>query len=157
MSDFQYTPLMPGEEIVFGVSTSTSSSSSQTIVNGVVAASNNEQTERRAGITNKRVIVEHANAPERTVVVSNAEVRRIKLKRVDFMGEQTLTLEAIEFATGEAIDLDITFIDAQDEPRLRELFSGAAIVYETPTVDASTSQANLPTGKRKGLLGFLGF
>ncbi len=102
MSDFYYTNLDDGEQMVFGVLTQSSSSSNTTNVMGEVTSSH-ESRERKIGITDRRVIVETANAPDATRSILNTDVRQVFVKRGEFMGRPNNMLVRIETTNGETI------------------------------------------------------
>jgi len=134
MSDFHFTQLEEGEKMVFGVVTSVSTTS---ISIGDTRVSN-RTSERRVGVTNRRVIIEFDDAPEETLIIPNSEVRRVFIKRKKFMGQPRITITKLETATGRTVKLDLSGLRPQDEPLIQQVFPNAEVK------------------EKKGLLGFLG-
>lgn len=146
MSDFYYTELDDNEQVVFGVLTSSSSTSSSTTVMGDQVSSNRESRERKIGVTNQRVIIETANAPEATQTIPNSDVRQVFIKRGEFVGRPSQTLVRLETAQGQSIELGIQLFNADAEANIQPTFPNATVTY-----------LEEEKKKRKGLLGFLGF
>lgn len=134
MSDF-FAQLEDGEEMVFGVVTSTHTTSVS--VGGAQVSS--RASERRLGITNRRVIIESGDDPAATHIIPNADVRRVFIQREKFMGELSITITELETASGQTIQLDMGGLEPQEKPLIQQTFPNAEIKE-----------------KRKGLLGFLG-
>lgn len=148
MSGFEFTELEEGEEVLFGISKSSSSSSSSISVGGEQISGSSDSQARTVGITNRRVIVESLSAPVPLQSIPNEEVRKLTVKRDTFMGKPQLNLARVETTGGETVDLDLRVGDAEGEARLREVFPNAEIAEEA---------AEEPPKKKGGLLGWLGF
>ena len=150
MSDFYYTQLEDGEEVVFGVLTSqssTSSSSSVSVMGETVhSATGGSSQETKYGVTDRRVIVEAAGQPDATKTVPNTEIRRVYLKRDTFAGQDRLVIDELETASGERLEQDLGLFPDQDEALIRRTFPQAEIVER--------QEAEAPP-KKKGLLAFL--
>lgn len=150
MSDFYFTQMEDGEEVVFGVLTSTSSSSSSSSVSvmgeTVHSAGSGSSQETKYGVTNRRVIVEASGQPGATKTVPNADVRRVYLKREGFAGQDRLVIDELETASGERLEQDLGLFPGQDEALIRETFPAAEVVER--------QEAEAPK-KKKGLLSFL--
>ena len=130
MSTFSFTSLQADETILFGITTTTCSRSSDVSVNGTSLAGSSEKSERRLGITNHRVIVEQADAPEATLIVPNADVRKVTVKHEVFVGHPRLRITEIESASAGTTTLDMLLGDADDEARIKQAFPAAEIVTE---------------------------
>lgn len=154
MSDFYFSELEDGEEIVFGVVTSSRHSSQSVVENGRQIVASLQSSERKLGVTNQRVIVESAGQPEATIVIPNEQVRRVFLDRDIFMGQPRLTLSAVESVYNQHVELDIDSLSAEDEVAIRTLFPTAEIITEGDNRTNGESEAG---EKKKGLFGFLGF
>ena len=129
MAAFVHTKLEKGEEVVIGPVRFTSSGSFSFSANGVGGAQVQQRSERRIGITDRRVIIEHSGHPERTRIILNEDVRRVYVRREKF----GLKIEKIKTRSGETIKLNIAGI--MDESRVFQVFPQAEI------------------GMRKGLFG----
>ncbi len=149
MSDFYFTELEQGEELPFGVSASSNSSSSGSWINDKQVSGSSTSTERKVGITTRRVIVEEKDSPTSTRVIPNADVRTVFIKREKFMGDSVPTVVKLETTTGESVELGMRLFEAADETRLRELFPQA-----TFTEAAEVKKLEEPPKKKKGLFGF---
>ncbi len=145
MGDFYYTELDDNEQIVFAVLTASSSSSNSTSVMGNEVSSSHESRERKIGVTNQRIIIETANAPEATQSIPNSDVRQVFVKRGEFMGRPSRTLARLETAQGQSIELGMQLFNAEDEAQIQPTFPNATISY-----------LEEEKKKSKGLLGFLG-
>lgn len=151
MSDFYFTQLEGGEEVVFGVLTSSSRSSSSSSVSvmgeTVHRGGTSESRETKYGVTNRRVVVEAAGQPEATKTIPNGDIRRVYLKREQFVGQERLVIDALETASGERLEQDLALFPEQDEALIRQTFPQAEVVEAPP-------EAEQPR-KKKGLLSFL--
>ncbi|HEX8681602.1 MAG TPA: hypothetical protein VF707_04760 [Ardenticatenaceae bacterium] len=146
MSGFEFTELEEGEELLFGISKSSSSSSSSLTIGNKQISGSSDSSERTVGVTNRRIIVESLSAPVPVQSIPNDEVRKVYLKREDFMGQPRLTISRVETTGGDTADLGLRVLEAEGEARLHEVFPYAELVEE----------AEPPQKKKRGLLGFLG-
>ena len=153
MNPFDSISLQDGEELVFGVATSTSSTSSTSTVNGVFVENTGSSSQRKSGVTNHRVIVESGDG---ATTITNSQVRRVWIKRDNFMGKPQLALEAVESVSGQKVELGIGFLEAGDEALIRSMFSGATI-EGAPASTAPQISAPISRPKKKGIFAFLGF
>ncbi|MBN2393156.1 MAG: hypothetical protein JXR84_20670 [Anaerolineae bacterium] len=131
MAEFTYTPLEEGEVVVIGPVTFSSSSSLSFNAGGTQSAQVSQTNRRKVGITNRRVIIERGGQPQGTQIISNADIKRVYVRREKFGTK----IEQIETTGGQKVKLDIAGLSARDEARLFKLFPNAEI------------------GQRKGLFG----
>ena len=151
MSDFDFTTLEDGEEIVFGVTTASSSSAHRHVENGVVTENSSVSSERKIGVTNRRAIVETVGDSTATRIVPNDQVSRVQLQRSDFMGKPRFNLAAVETATGESLALGIGFLEAKDKARLCATFPHAEIVESGDAPEEAQADSDAP--RKKGIFG----
>ena len=116
---------------MIGPVTFSSSSSLSFNAGGTQSAQVSQTNRRKVGITNRRVIIEQGGQPHGTQIISNADVKRVYVRREKF----GIKVERIETNSGEKVKLDIAGLNARDEVRLFKLFPNAEI------------------GQRKGLFG----
>ncbi|BCM93144.1 hypothetical protein IAD21_05032 [Abditibacteriota bacterium] len=154
MNPFDSVPLQDGEEVVFGIATSTSSSLSTSTVNGVTVENTGSSSQRKSGVTNRRVIVESGAS---VTTIPNSDVQRVWIKRDDFMGQVQLTLEAVEAASGQKVELGIGFLEADDEALIQATFPGATITSAAMGGTTNAPQLLRDRPKKKGIFAFLGF
>lgn len=83
MSDFLYTELLAGEDLPFGVSTQSSASSNRVVVNDVEIENNATKSERKVGITNRRIIVEESANPAASQIIPIGDVSEIVVRHED--------------------------------------------------------------------------
>ena len=131
MAEFTYTPLEEGEVVVIGPVTFSSSSSLSFNAGGTQSAQVSQTNRRKVGITNRRVIIEQGGQPQGTQIISNADVKRVYVRREKFGTK----VERIETTNSQKVKLNIAGLNARDEARLFKLFPNAEI------------------GQRKGLFG----
>jgi hypothetical protein len=131
MSAFAHTKLEEGEVVVIGPVTFSSTGSLSFSAGGTQSAQVSQTSERRIGITNQRVIIEQGSKAGETQIISNADVKRVYVRR-ERLG---VKIEKIETKRGQTVKLNIAGLSPQDEARLFEVFAGAEI------------------GERRGLLG----
>lgn len=158
MSHWYHTELEEGEEIVLGVATSSSRSSSSSHENGRLIEGSLSQSERKSGVTNRRVVIETLGDHDATIIIPNASVSRAWIEKSDFMGTAKLNLAAIE-SSGQAHELGIGFLDEDDEALIRQAFPNAQIsISGQGSNRAGSSQSgHEEKPRKKGLLNFLGF
>ena len=131
MSAFAHTKLEEGEVVVIGPVTFSSTGSLSFSAGGTQSTQVSRTSERRIGITNQRVIIEQGSKAGETQIISNADVKRVYVRR-ERLG---VKIEKIETKRGQTVNLNIAGLSPQDEARLFEVFAGAEI------------------GERRGLLG----
>ena len=153
MNPFDSVPLQDGEELVFGVATSTSSSSSTSTINGVVVQNTGSSSQRKSGVTNQRIIVESGSS---ATTIPNSQIRRVWITRDNFMGKPQLALEAVESASGQRVELGVGFLEAEDEALIQSTFPSATL-EGTPANTAPQLPNTNPRPKKKGIFAFLGF
>lgn len=158
MSDWYFTQLEDGEEVLFGVATSSNSSSSSHHENGQLVSGSRESSESKAGVTNRRVREERGQ-PGATVVIPNEAVQRVWISKKDFMGNAQVALDAVQ-SGGERVELGIGFLEAEDEARIRAAFPNAEVVVSGGAKVGAAVESAVGAGgeegpKKKGLFGFL--
>ena len=129
MRGFKFTKLEADEKIVFGPVTSTRSAS---FSGGTGQAQSNvsKTTGHTVGVTTQRVIQEDINLPDKTRIISNADVQRVLIKRKQRQGRQTITLSGVQAASGQSIKLNLQGLPAQVEGALQETFPNAEIALD---------------------------
>lgn len=155
MSDWYQTELEAGEEILFGVATSSSRSSSSSQENGRLAESLAHESERKSGVTNRRVVIETLGDHSATIIIPNTSVQAAWIEKSDFMGSAKLHLAAVESTSGQRAELGIGFLDAEEEARIRAAFPNAQIHIGAASKGHANSEGQ-EKPKKKGLLSFLG-
>lgn len=129
MSSSNFTELEAGEELLFGpvTSTKTTSVSGRGGAPGQ-AGSISFTSGRTVGVTNRRVIVENLESPDKTQVVANADVQRVFVKRRQRQGRSSIDLVRVQTASGQNLKLGIKGLPAQAETTLQTTFPQAEIV-----------------------------
>jgi hypothetical protein len=127
VAGFNFTELEAGEEFVFGPVTSTKTTSVRG-GSGPDQAGLSHTSGRTVGVTTQRVIVEDLKAPEKTLVVPNADVQRVFIKHKKRQDQMTIDLTKAVTVAGQAVKLDIKGVPSQAEGVLRETFPNAEIV-----------------------------
>lgn len=126
MNGFNQTTLEAGEEIVFGPVTSTKTTSFSGGA-GPSQDSISSTSGRTVGVTNRRVVIEDMQSPEKSKIIPNDQVQRVSIKRKQKGGQETITISKVETASGAAVKVDLPGISARQEPRLNEIFPNAEI------------------------------
>ena len=126
MSDFIGIELEAGERIVFGpvISTKTSSLSGGA---GPSQETVSRTTGRTVGVTNRRVIIQDAQAPDKTQSVPTEQVQHVFVKHKKLGGQDTITIAKVQTASGTTVKVDLPGIDARQEGLLKETFPNAEI------------------------------
>lgn len=125
MNEFSLT-MEAGEEIVFGPVTS----SKTTSISGGAGPSQGSVSRtvgRTVGVTNRRVIIEDSQAPDRSQAIPNDQVQMISIKRKQVGGQETITIASLQTASGDKVKVDLPGIDARQESLLRQTFPSAQI------------------------------
>lgn len=126
MNRFSSTELEAGEELVFGPVTS-SKTTSFSGGRGPSQGSASRTVGRTVGITNRRVIIENTQSPDKSRVVSNDQVQSVSIKRKQRGGRATITITKLQTATGTSVKVDLPGIDAGKESLLTQTFPNAEI------------------------------
>ncbi len=129
MNSFNFTQLETDEKILFGPVTSTKTTSVSGRGPGSGQGSSISHTSgRTVGVTDRRVIVEDLQSPNRTQIIPNANVQRVSIKQKQRQGKSSITLVRVESPSGP-VKLDIKGLPAQSEALLQSTFPNAEIVH----------------------------
>ena len=123
MAAFAHTKLEAGEMMVVGPVTFSSTGSLSFGAGGKQRAQVGRTSERRVGITNRRVIIEQGGQASETQVIMNADVKRVYVRRE----KAAVKIEKIETTGGQTVKLNISGPRALVEARLFEIFAQAEI------------------------------
>jgi len=126
---FKFTELEAEERLVFGPVTFTKTASFSGGI-GSARSSVSKTSGHTAGVTNRRVIVEDINSPEKTQEVQNAAVERVYIRRKQQKGRASITLWKVQAASGQSLKLDIKGLPAQAEGMMQTMFPNAEIIEE---------------------------
>jgi hypothetical protein len=133
MRGFKFTELEEGEKILFGPITFTQTTSfSSTGDAGPGPATQHQVSKTKGstiGVTDRRVIVEDLESPEKTRITPNEKVQRVFVKRKQQGGRQTITLSKLQTASG-VVKLNIQGLPAGAEVKLKETFPNAEIAED---------------------------
>jgi len=134
MSGFKFTELEEGENILFGPITFTQTTSfSSTGGAGPGPATRHQVSKTKGstiGITDRRVIVEDLESPDKTQITPNEKVQRVFVKRKQQRGQPTITLSKLQTASGQVVKLNIQGLPAGAEGKLKETFPNAEIAED---------------------------
>jgi hypothetical protein len=123
---FKFTKLREGEQVVFGPVTTTRSTS-VSASGGTGQGSLTSSSGRTVGVTSLRVIAEDLSSADKTLIISNAEVQRVAIKRQQRQGQSSITLVSATATNGQTIKLGIKGLPAQSEAVLAETFANAEV------------------------------
>ena len=121
MNGLKVTKLEKGEEIVFGPVTSTKTTSFSGGA-GPSQGSISRSSGRTVAVTNRRVIVEDLDDPNRSRFVSNDDVKRVSIKRKN----QGITIAKVHTAS-ETVNVHLPRISPEKESLLAATFPKAEI------------------------------
>jgi hypothetical protein len=140
---FKFTELEEGETILFGPITFTQTTSfSSTGDAGPGPATQHQISKTKGstiGVTDRRVIVEDLESPDKTQITPNEKVQRVFVKRKQQGGRQTVTLSKLQTASGQVVKLNIQGLPAGAEGKLRETFPNAEIAEDKKCFIAATA------------------
>ena len=125
MSEFIGIELQTGERIVFGPVTSAKTSSFSGGA-GPSQGTVSRTTGRTVGVTNQRVIIQDAQAPDKIQSIPAEQVQRVSIKHKKLGGQDTITIAQVRTAAGTT-KVDLPGIDARQEGLLKETFANAEI------------------------------
>ena len=126
MSEFIGIELQTGERIVFGPVTSAKTSSFSGGA-GPSQGTVSRTTGRTVGVTNQRVIIQDAQAPDKIQSIPAEQVQRVSIKHKKLGGQDTITIAQVRTASGTTVKVDLPGIDARQEGLLKETFPNAEI------------------------------
>ena len=133
MRGFKFTELEEGEKILFGPITFTKTTSfSSTGGAGPGPATRHQVSKVKGstiGVTDRRVIVEDLESPDKTRITPNEKVQRVFIKRKQKGGRQTITLSKLQTTSGQ-VKLNIQGLPAGAEGVLKETFPNAEIAED---------------------------
>ena len=134
MRGFKFTELEEGEKILFGPITFTQSTSFSSSGGAGPGPATQHQVSKTkgstVGVTDRRVIVEDLESPEKTQITPNEKVQRVFVKRKQQGGRQTLSLSKLQTASGQVVKLNIQGLPGGAEGKLKETFPNAEIAED---------------------------
>lgn len=137
MSEFYFTQLEEDEKMVFGPVTSRKSSSTSFSAGGQQVGGTARASERKVGITDRRIISEKSGSPAATRIIPNDEVKAVFIRREKFAGQPRLAIDSVQTNADQTVNLDLGGIGAQAEDKIQRVFPQATV------------------REKKGCLGFL--
>ncbi len=137
MSEFYFTQLEEDEKMVFGPVTSRKSSSTSFSAGGQQVGGTTRASERKVGITDRRIISEKSGSPAATRIIPNDEVKVVFIRREKFAGQPRLAIDSVQTSSGQTVNLDLKRLDVQAEDKIEQAFPHATV------------------REKKGCLGFL--
>jgi hypothetical protein len=121
MNGFNLTELEAGEEMLFGPVTSVKTTS----LSGGAGSSQgsiSKSSGRAVGITNRRIIIEDMQNPDRSQTIPNEQVQRVSIKRK----KQGITVARVQAASG-TVKVNLPGVSPQKESLLATTFPNAEI------------------------------